>query len=246
MAQANSTVGGTRLAPRGQHDERPLREATVTFGHTDLDGTCIGDIVSIGSRAGLRVFDALQCDPHGSAVQIVVQRPIEPCQLESIECVADWTLVVAGEHGHVYLLYVQSETIPSSIAARVDELLNTCDATVTDRGLAVRLVGPQAAIAQAVEQFETVGYSPQLDRLGEFTGRTSHLDELTRRQLEVLQLAHEKGYYEVPRRASTGELAMALDLDASTVSEHLQRAERNLLRRLLQNTGTSITRGPPG
>jgi predicted DNA binding protein len=37
------------------------------------------------------------------------------------------------------------------------------------------------------------------------------------------------GYYEVPRDVSTNEIAAQLDLDSSTVAEHLQRAERNLL-----------------
>lgn len=41
------------------------------------------------------------------------------------------------------------------------------------------------------------------------------------------------GYYDVPRNASTEEVAAELELDGSTVSEHLQRAERNVLRRVL-------------
>ena len=37
------------------------------------------------------------------------------------------------------------------------------------------------------------------------------------------------GYYEVPREASTADIAAEIDVDPSTVTEHLQRAERNLL-----------------
>jgi len=39
--------------------------------------------------------------------------------------------------------------------------------------------------------------------------------------------------YEVPRGASTDDVAEAVGLDPSTVAEHLQRAERNLLGQLL-------------
>jgi predicted DNA binding protein len=49
----------------------------------------------------------------------------------------------------------------------------------------------------------------------------------------VLRTAHRLGYFAVPREASTAEVAAALGLDDSTVAEHLQRAERNLLDRLL-------------
>ena len=53
-------------------------------------------------------------------------------------------------------------------------------------------------------------------------------EELTDRQREVVETASEAGYYEV-REASTAAVAEELGLDPSTVPEHLQRAERNLL-----------------
>jgi predicted DNA binding protein len=37
------------------------------------------------------------------------------------------------------------------------------------------------------------------------------------------------GYFAVPREVSTDEIAGELGLDSSTVAEHLQRAEKNLL-----------------
>jgi predicted DNA binding protein len=41
------------------------------------------------------------------------------------------------------------------------------------------------------------------------------------------------GYYEVPKEVSADEIAAELNLDSSTVNEHLQRAERNLLEQIL-------------
>lgn len=37
------------------------------------------------------------------------------------------------------------------------------------------------------------------------------------------------GYFVVPEEVTTDEIATALDLDPSTVREHLQRAQKNLL-----------------
>ena len=50
----------------------------------------------------------------------------------------------------------------------------------------------------------------------------------TRRQLEVLQTAYEMGFYDVPREATIADVADEIGLDGGTVSEHLQRAERNI------------------
>jgi predicted DNA binding protein len=49
---------------------------------------------------------------------------------------------------------------------------------------------------------------------------------LTERQREVLTMAYERGYYDSPRRCSTADLAEALDVAPSTVSDVLRRAER--------------------
>ncbi|MGA9401588.1 helix-turn-helix domain-containing protein [Haladaptatus sp.] len=55
------------------------------------------------------------------------------------------------------------------------------------------------------------------------------VDRLTKRQLEVFQLARERGYYDYPRKASAGELADELDISTSTLHEHLHKVEATLL-----------------
>jgi len=59
------------------------------------------------------------------------------------------------------------------------------------------------------------------------------LRRLTDRQREVLQRAHEMGYFEYPRDANASEVAAALDIQPSTFSEHLAAAQRKLLEELL-------------
>lgn len=63
------------------------------------------------------------------------------------------------------------------------------------------------------------------------------MEKLTARQREVLETAFDRGYYDVPRSASTAEIAAEFDLDDSTVSEHLQRAERNVLAAVFGRSG---------
>lgn len=61
--------------------------------------------------------------------------------------------------------------------------------------------------------------------------------KLTARQLEVLETAHEMGYFERPRRANATAVADALDIDQSTFSEHLAVAQSKLFADLLEEGG---------
>ena len=56
---------------------------------------------------------------------------------------------------------------------------------------------------------------------------------LTARQLEVLETAHEMGYFARPREANATEVAAALDIAPSTFREHLVAAESKLLDDIL-------------
>lgn len=57
--------------------------------------------------------------------------------------------------------------------------------------------------------------------------------KLTSRQLEVLETAHEMGYFERPRRANATEIASDLGIHPSTFREHLATAELKLFEDLL-------------
>jgi len=58
-------------------------------------------------------------------------------------------------------------------------------------------------------------------------------DKLTRRQLEILETAYEKGYFDRPRRSNATEIAAELDINPSTFREHLTAAESKILADLL-------------
>jgi predicted DNA binding protein len=52
---------------------------------------------------------------------------------------------------------------------------------------------------------------------------------LTDRQQEVLEVALEKGYYEIPRRATNEDIAAEMDCSTSTVGEHLRKIESRII-----------------
>lgn len=53
--------------------------------------------------------------------------------------------------------------------------------------------------------------------------------KLTDKQLESLETAYRMGYFDRPRGANATEVAAALDIDPSTLSEHLAAAQSKLL-----------------
>jgi len=58
--------------------------------------------------------------------------------------------------------------------------------------------------------------------------------KLTDRQLEVLETAHERGYFERPRGANATELAEELGISPSTFTEHLLAAQSKLFDDVLE------------
>lgn len=75
----------------------------------------------------------------------------------------------------------------------------------------------------SVNQVETTGAPLGSGQLGRVVR-----NELSRDQLNVLQTAHELGYFETPRRTSADDIATELDIAQSTLSERLRLAEDRL------------------
>lgn len=59
------------------------------------------------------------------------------------------------------------------------------------------------------------------------------LAHLTDRQQEVIETAHEMGYFAYPRQSNAIEVATALDIEPSTFAEHLAAAQSKILSSLL-------------
>lgn len=72
--------------------------------------------------------------------------------------------------------------------------------------------------------------------------RTTEPDGLlTARQREVLEAAVRAGYFEVPRQSTLAEVAAGLDVDKSTASGVLRRAQGRLVKWFLADTTPETT-----
>ena len=95
----------------------------------------------------------------------------------------------------------------------------------------VELVGKEDEISKFLQytaklsndSFKILGLT-SIDTKGE-----SLLSKLTGRQRQILLTGYALGYYDVPRRISSDDLSRHLNVDKSTVVEHLRKAERKLI-----------------
>jgi len=90
---------------------------------------------------------------------------------------------------------------------------------------ALLALATRARVSHKVVQLTDASVSP-----------ASPLNCLTERQREVITSAYELGYYDVPRRIKTEELARRLKIRGSTAAMHRIKAERRLLAELLKSS----------
>jgi hypothetical protein len=95
----------------------------------------------------------------------------------------------------------------------------------------VELVGKEDEISKFLQytdkvsnnSFKILGLT-SIDTKGE-----SLLSKLTSRQRQILLTGYALGYYDVPRKISSDDLSRHLNIDKSTVVEHLRKAEKKLI-----------------
>lgn len=60
------------------------------------------------------------------------------------------------------------------------------------------------------------------------------LPDLSPRQRETFATAYDRGYYEMPRKTTTADIADAVGVERRTAEEHLRRAENKLVAALIE------------
>ena len=96
------------------------------------------------------------------------------------------------------------------------------------------IVGTDADIQAAIEGVPD-GVEVTVEAVGgESVAPESAVGRLSRRQREAVEAALAVGYYDVPRAATTEDVARELDCAIATAAEHLQKAESKLIDALFE------------
>ena len=119
--------------------------------------------------------------------------------------------------------------------ARVPKLLTTRppDFLDVDR-MKVEVIGKEADVKKLLQYASRWSSMYKILGLASVdTKAESLLSKLTVKQRQALLTAFALGYYDVPRRISSEGLSRHLDADKSTIVEHLRKAERKLIDRII-------------
>ena len=105
------------------------------------------------------------------------------------------------------------------------------DGTVT-----LSLFGPDEEIQAAVGSVPDP-VDATVEEVGGLAATAATVEaRLSERQREAVAAAVDLGYYEVPREASHGDVAAAIDCAPSTAAEHLRKAESKLVTSVFETT----------
>lgn len=209
-----------------------MRQAVLDFETATLEQWGFGAF----REAGILDVEVLSCDGSRGVARLRVEEKPDEQRLDESETIEWWEQVSNEASGFIYLVEGNAAETFDTRDIDSERLPRTEHVNVHDHGFTLTYAGSQDQIRDMVGDLEAAGVGVTLQKLHEYRVQNKPLDTLTERQREVLEIAFDYGYYDVPRSTSTQEIATELDLDDSTVSEHLQRAEQNLLAAVLDRS----------
>lgn len=139
---------------------------------------------------------------------------------------------ISGQReGLAYIHFEPTETVEALLRLVQDHefVLQTPIEPLDDGGLRVTIVGDDDALRRAVEAMPD-SLALSLESTGDYRPDSADLyATLTPRQQEILDVATEMGYYEVPHEVTHDDIAAELGISGETVGEHLRKVERKVL-----------------
>ncbi|MFD1600356.1 helix-turn-helix domain-containing protein [Halobellus rarus] len=152
--------------------------------------------------------------------------------LDAVETIEEYDVTPVDDRS----FYVYIQETAQGFASRLRALLTDTELLVvppieygSDGEMLFEIAGEQDSLQDLVANLPD-HLSVSVNRLGEYDAyRESQATALTDRQEEVLEVARERGYYEIPRRASVREVADEVGCSKSTAANHLRKAEARLV-----------------
>ncbi len=144
----------------------------------------------------------------------------------------DFEILDADAEGRTYVALLRQKN-PGILEALLEELgagITPTTPTVIGRErTSLSFLANDVAERRVFELLKGLGVPFRLTRRAVFRGGTQARGDLTARQREIVSLAWNLGYFDIPSRAGLRKIADLTGLSRNTVSQHLRRAVRHLL-----------------
>lgn len=209
-----------------------MREAILHLSDAQLEEAGIKDLIEAVRTAGYRDATELVCHGPGGIILLQVAEPLPENELDEFDAVVWWERLASSASTVTYLCKISAPRFAEELPLHEHGMAHDVS-DVGEDGVDFSVIGSHEEIGTTLSVADEAGLNVLLERLTDYRGPETLLDALTSRQQEIMETAFDMGYYDVPREASTDEIAARAELDPSTVAEHLQRAEHNLLSRIL-------------
>lgn len=213
-----------------------MHEAVLRLSSSDLAALGLREVVEHPTSPGIEKLTELVTHGPRGILHIVMDEPLPPSVLDTSQAAVWWERMMTAGDGATYLLNVQPHDQGDSYSI-LDSTADLGNHEEPHAEIEASVIGPITYLQQSVtlrSGTERPASGTHVEHVKSLPRDKNPLARLTDRQEQILRLAHESGYYEVPRTASSADIATELALDPSTVAEHLQRAERNLMDGLLE------------
>jgi hypothetical protein len=106
---------------------------------------------------------------------------------------------------------------------------------VVDEKIKFSFLGNEEQIKEFLEGFDRIGVHYKIMLLSDLNfSPISPLNRLTEKQRDMLITAYRMGYYDVPRKITSLDLAKKFGLADATVVEHLRKAEYRLIKQIIE------------
>ena len=193
---------------------------------------------SIRLIKSFEILQFLRFDPEqfASICRIEFQNP-----LIKIENIFDPKLIRAvvleEEKPGTYVIFLKARSQPSDIAVLKTGVYLSDPCLVRDGKIKIGVVGEAKQLRAFTKYVENLKVNFTIVSLTDVKfPQRSPLENKTEKQRVVLTSAFENGYYDMPRKISSQQLAKKLGLRGSTLIEHRRKAERRLLSGILSRS----------
>ena len=107
---------------------------------------------------------------------------------------------------------------------------------ITPKSWRITVLGNLSQLRRFLATLRRLRIHYRVQSLGDADFRLrSPLEALTAKQRETLVTAYRTGYFDVPRRADSSQVAAKLGRGKATTVEHLRKAQKRLLDGILRN-----------
>ncbi|MHA1731881.1 MAG: helix-turn-helix domain-containing protein [Promethearchaeota archaeon] len=105
------------------------------------------------------------------------------------------------------------------------------------KGLTIRLLANQEDLIGVMNEFRAKGLKFKIKRVVDWEGAKDKRKgaELTNRQKRLFKYALQNGYFKIPRKISTKQIARYFSISTVAALEHLRKAQRKILTSFFKN-----------